>query len=53
MLIFFFSWIEKSKIIVPDISTTEEGNSHSFTSGNNTCGNVFMIRINKLKAITN
>ena len=43
MLIFFFSWIEKSKIIVPDISTTEEGNSHSFTSGNDTCENVFMI----------
>ena len=43
MLIFFFSWIEKSKIIVPDISTTEEENSHSFTSGNDTCENVFMI----------
>ena len=43
MFIFFFSWIEKSKIIVPDISTTEAESSHSFTSGNNILENVLMI----------
>ena len=47
MLIFFFSGIEKSKIIVPDISTTEAGISHSFTSGNNICENVLMILANQ------